>query len=114
MHTFKTTLISSRFSLGIFVFMLTCSLFDTSYASSRKIPPSDVIELIRKYRAAQDTTSEEGAARALAYHQRYMNEDTSINYDLIKEDLSMYPEYRAAQNTIDYRQGLTDKFFSLN
>ena len=43
-----------------------------------------------------------------------MNEDTSINYDLIKEDLSMYPEYRAAQNTIDYRQGLMDKFFSLN
>ena len=113
MHTFRTTLISSRFSLGIFVFMLTCSLFDTSYTSSRKIPPSDVIELIRKYRAAQDTTGEERAARALAYHDRYINEDTSIdsiNYDLIKEDLSMYPEYRAAQNTIDYRQGLMDRF----
>ena len=68
MHTFRTTLISSRFSLGIFVFMLTCSLFDTSYASSRKIPPSDVIELIRKYRAAQDTTGEERAARALAFY----------------------------------------------
>ena len=68
MHTFRTTLISSRFSLGIFVFMLTCSLFDTSYTSSRKIPPSDVIELIRKYRAAQDTTGEERAARALAFY----------------------------------------------
>ena len=37
-----------------------------------------------------------------------MNEDTSINYDLIKEDLSMYP--RPAQNTIDYRQALMDRF----
>ena len=93
MHTFRTTLISSRFSLGIFVFMLTCSLFDTSYASSRKIPPSDVIELIRKYRAAQDTTGEEGAYDNWISHQRYKNNNKGYNYELFKKGIIYWRMY---------------------
>ena len=104
MHTFKTILMSSRFSLGIFVFTLACGLLDTSFASSlNPLPkglyqkrnqerniPSDVVDLIKKYITAEGSPNEEPAARALAYHRRYQRPDTSIDHDLITEDLNKF------------------------
>ena len=56
-------------------------------------PASDVIELIRKYRAAQDTTGEEGAYDNWISHQRYKNNNKGYNYELFKKGIIYWRMY---------------------
>jgi hypothetical protein len=46
--------------------------------------------LIKKYITAEGSPNEEPAARALAYHKRYQRPDTSIDHDLIIQDLNKF------------------------
>ena len=39
---------------------------------------------------AEGSPNKEPAARALAYHERYQRPDTSIDHDLITEDLNKF------------------------